>query len=266
MHEDSAKVIHINFIASSVDDTYFPQLDLLGDIASNIFSLTQLVKKQEHWNFEYFMRIIDESQQHIKKYFKDERFPILPQRALKDVRDALPRDGIVTLDNGIYKIWFARNYKCFEPNTLLLDNALASMGAGLPSAMAAKILNPDKKVIAVCGDGGFMMNSQELETAIRLKLDLVVIILNDSAYGMIKWKQEGMGFENFGLDYNNPDFVQYAHAYGALGHRPSSCDEFVRILKEALDGKGVHLIDLAVDYSLNHKILNELLKNKACLI
>jgi acetolactate synthase-1/2/3 large subunit len=266
MHEDSAKVIHINFIASSVDDTYFPQLDLLGDIASNIFSLTQLVKKQEHWNFEYFMRIIDESQQHIKKYFKDERFPILPQRALKDVRDALPRDGIVTLDNGIYKIWFARNYKCFEPNTLLLDNALASMGAGLPSAMAAKILNPDKKVIAVCGDGGFMMNSQELETAIRLKLDLVVIILNDSAYGMIKWKQEGMGYENFGLDFNNPDFVQYAHAYGVVGHRPSSCDEFVKILKEALDSKGVHLIDLAVDYSLNHEILNELLKNKACLI
>lgn len=266
MHEDSAKVIHVNFIASSVDDTYFPQLELLGDIASNIFSLTQLIKKQKHWNFEYYMRVIDESQQHIKKYFKDERFPILPQRALKDIRDALPRDGIVTLDNGIYKIWFARNYKCFEPNTLLLDNALATMGAGLPSAMAAKMLNPDKKVIAVCGDGGFMMNSQELETAMRLKLDLVVVILNDSAYGMIKWKQEGMGFENFGLDYSNPDFVQYAQAYGAIGYRPSSCDAFGKILKEALGSKGIHLIDLAVDYSLNHKILNELLKNKACLI
>jgi acetolactate synthase-1/2/3 large subunit len=139
------------------------------------------------------------------------------------------------------------------------------MGAGLASAIAAKIVHPDKKVIAVCGDGGFMMNAQELETAVRLELDIVVIILNDSAYGMIKWKQEGMGFENFGLDYKNPDFVQYAKAYGAIGHRPTSCDEFVSILNHVIDNKGVHLIDLAVDYSLNHKILNELLKNKTCL-
>ena len=152
------------------------------------------------------------------------------------------------------------------PNTLLLDNALATMGAGLASAMAAKIVHPDKKVISVCGDGGFMMNSQELETAVRLDLDLVVIILNDGGYGMIKWKQEGMGFENFGLDYNNPDFVQYAQAYGAMGYRPTSCDEFASILNHVVNAKGVHVIDLAVDYSLNHSILNELLKNKACLV
>lgn len=266
MHEGDTKVIHINFLASDVDDTYFPQLDIVGDIAGNIRALTQLVKPQEHWNFEYFMRVIDESQQHISTYFKDERFPILPQRAVNDVREALPKDGILTLDNGVYKIWFARNYKCFQPNTLLLDNALATMGAGLASAIAAKIVNPHKKVMTVCGDGGFMMNSQELETAVRLNLDLVVIILNDSAYGMIKWKQEGMGLENFGLDYNNPDFVQYAQAYGATGHRPTSCDEFVTILDQTLNAKGVHLIDLAVDYSLNHEILNELLKNKACLV
>jgi acetolactate synthase-1/2/3 large subunit len=111
-----------------------------------------------------------------------------------------------------------------------------------------------------------MMNAQELETAVRLELDLVVIILNDSAYGMIKWKQEGLGFENFGLDFKNPDFVQYAQAYGAMGYRPTSCDEFGSILNDVIDSKGVHLIDLAVDYSLNHEILNELLKNKTCLV
>ena len=266
MHEGNTKVIHVNFLPSDVDDTYFPQLDVIGDIAGNIQALTKLVKPQKHWDFDYFMRIVAESQKHITRYFKDERFPILPQRAVKDIRDALPKNGILTLDNGVYKIWFARNYKCFEPNTLLLDNALATMGAGLPSAMAAKIVHPDRKVITVCGDGGFMMNSQELETAVRLGLDLVVIILNDSAYGMIKWKQEGMGFESFGLDYKNPDFVLYAQAYGAKGHRPKSCDEFVSILDQALNAKGVHLIDLAVDYSLNHEILNELLKNKACLV
>ena len=266
MHEGEMKVIHINFSPSSVDSTYFPQLDVVGDIACNLNALTKLAKKQEHWDFEYYMRIRDESQAHIVKYFKDERFPILPQRALKDIRDLLPKDGILTLDNGIYKIWFARNYKCFLPNTLLLDNALATMGAGLASAMAAKIVNPDKKVITVCGDGGFMMNSQELETAVRLNLDLVVIILNDNAYGMIKWKQKGMGFENYALEYNNPDFILYANAYGAKGYRPESCDEFKNILDEAINSKGVHLIDLAVDYSLNHEILNELLKNKTCLV
>jgi len=266
MQEGGTKVIHINFSSSDVDGTYFPQLDVIGVIACNIESLTLLAHKQEHWDLTYFMRVQDESQGHIVKYFKDDRFPILPQRALKDIRDVLPKDGILTLDNGIYKIWFARNYKCFMPNTLLLDNALATMGAGLASAIAAKIVHPDKKVIAVCGDGGFMMNSQELETAVRLELDLIVIILNDNAYGMIKWKQEGMGFDNFGLDYNNPDFVQYAQAYGAMGYRATSCDDFHIILDNAINSKGVHLIDLAVDYSLNHEILNELLKNKTCLV
>lgn len=266
MKEGGTKVIHINFSPSDVDDTYFPQLDVVGDIACNLESLTLLATKQKHWDFSYYMRVIQEAQEHIKKYFKDDRFPILPQRVLKDIRDVLPKDGIVTLDNGVYKIWFSRNYKCYLPNTLLLDNALATMGAGLSSAMAAKMVYPEKKVISVSGDGGFMMNSQELETAVRLQLDLVVIILNDNAYGMIKWKQEGMGFDNFGLDYNNPDFMQYAQSFGAFGYRPNSCNEFASILDKALNSKGVHLIDLPVDYSLNHKILNELLKNKACLI
>ena len=134
MQEGGTKVIHINFTPSDVDDTYFPQLDVVGDIASNVKALTQKIEKQRHWDFDYYMRVISEAQEHITRYFKDERFPILPQRAVKDIRDALPEDGILTLDNGVYKIWFARNYKCFQPNTLLLDNALATMGAGLPSA------------------------------------------------------------------------------------------------------------------------------------
>ncbi|PCH62548.1 MAG: acetolactate synthase large subunit, partial [Gammaproteobacteria bacterium] len=123
-----------------------------------------------------------------------------------------------------------------------------------------------RKVISVCGDGGFMMNSQEMETAVRLNLNLVVIILNDNAYGMIKWKQEGMGFDKFGLDYNNPDFVKYAESYGAAGYRPTSCEDFSRILERTLTSPGVHLIDLAVDYSLNHSILNEGLKDKICIL
>ena len=266
MHLGGTKVIHVNFSPSDVDETYFPQLDVIGDIACNIKAMFEAVKKQEHWDKEFFLRVRDHAQEHITKYFKDNSFPIIPQRAVKVVRDALSKEDILTLDNGIYKIWFARNYKCFRSNTMLLDNALATMGAGLASAMAAKMVHPDKKVMSVCGDGGFMMNSQELETAVRLHLDLVVVILNDSAYGMIKWKQQGMEFEEFGLDYKNPDFVKYAQSYGAHGYRPESCEEFAEILNRSLNEKGVHLIDLAIDYSMNHTILNELLKNQSCII
>ena len=264
--EGAKKVIHVNFFPSEVDDTYFPQLDVVGDIASNVDNLRRAVSTQEHWDFDYYKRMVEEIRTHLSKYFGDTRFPILPQKAVRTIRGVLDDEDIVTLDNGVYKIWFARNYRCAKPNTLLLDNALATMGAGLPSGMAAKMVNPDKKVVAVCGDGGFMMNSQELETAVRLGIDMTVIILNDNAYGMIKWKQTGMGFDTFGLDLGNPDFVAYANSYGAKGYRPTSCEDFEKTLEECVNSKGVHLIDLAVDYSLNHTILNELLAKKECLI
>ena len=264
MKEGGTRVIHINFFPAQIDEVYFPQLNVIGDIASSIIHLTKCINNKNNWDLSYYQRIKEDVENHLSKYSQDKRFPVLPQRLVHIVREALPDDGIVTLDNGVYKIWFARNYKCYQPNTLLLDNALATMGAGLASAMCAKLIYPGKKVIAVCGDGGFMMNSQELETAVRLGLNLVVIILNDSAYGMIKWKQEGMGLGNFGLDFKNPDFVKYAESYGACGHRPTGDKNFVEVLSECLNSDGVHVIDLSVDYSQNHSILNVLLKEKTC--
>ena len=266
MHDDGPKVIHVNFSPAALDPVYFPQLNVVGDIATSVNRLSDALSPQDNWDFSYFYRVRDEVKLRLAKYSHDERFPLLPQSAVQVIRDELNEDGILTLDNGVYKVWFARNYPCYQNNSLLLDNALATMGAGLPSAMLAKLINPERKVISVCGDGGFMMNSQEMETAVRLGLNMVVIILNDSAYGMIKWKQEGMGFNNFGLDYTNPDFVKYAESYGATGHRPTSHIEFRKILQQALESKGVHLIDLAVDYSLNHSILNEGLKEKICIL
>lgn len=266
MEKGGTKVIHVNFFPAQIDEVYFPQLNVIGDIASSVIHLAKHINDFSNWDLSYFGRIKDEVELHLTKYSEDQRFPTLPQRLVHLVREKLPEDGIVTLDNGVYKIWFARNYKCYQPNTLLLDNALATMGAGLASAMCAKLINPEKKVISVCGDGGFMMNSQELETATRLGLNLVVIILNDSSYGMIKWKQEGMGLDNFGLDYKNPDFVKYAESYGAIGHRPTSDSNFEEILSKCLNTDGVHVIDLAVDYSLNHSILNVLLKEKTCIL
>ena len=146
----------------------------------------------------------------------------------------MPEDGIVCLDNGMYKIWFARNYRTHVANTLLLDNALATMGAGLPSAIMAAMLHPGRRVLAVCGDGGFMMNSQELETAVRLKLNLVVLILEDNAYGMIRWKQATDGFPDFGMTFGNPDFVAYARAYGAKGSRVETADGLAPALEAAV--------------------------------
>jgi len=150
----------------------------------------------------------------------------------------MPADGIITLDNGVYKIWFARNYKARQPNTVLLDNALATMGAGLPSAMGSAMVYPDRKVMAVCGDGGFMMNSQELETAVRLGLNITVLILRDDAYGMIRWKQANMGFEDYGLTFGNPDFVKYAKSYGAHGHRVESAGHLKELLETCWSAKG----------------------------
>lgn len=266
METGGKKVIHVNFFSAQVDDVYFPQLNVVGDIAYSIKELSRQVRIQEHWDFDYFSRIKKEVDLHISGCADDTKFPIIPQYLVAEVRKAIPDDGILTLDNGVYKIWFARNFPAYQPNTLLLDNALATMGAGFPSAIGAKIVYPNKKVISICGDGGFMMNSQELETAVRLQLDLVILILNDSAYGMIKWKQAAQNFEEFGLDYGNPDFVQYAESYGANGHRVTCSENLLEILQECIYSKGVHLIDVPVDYSENHKVLNEELYAKTCIL
>ncbi len=267
MEPGGKQVIHVNFISAQVDNVYFPQVEVVGDIATSISAMTEAIGDgSASWDQDYFKRVKDDVESHLTDKDDDPRFPVVPQRFVADTRRAMPSDGIVCLDNGIYKVWYARNYKTHLPNTLLLDNALATMGAGLPSAMGAKIVHPERKVMAVCGDGGFMMNSQELETAVRLGLDLVVLVLRDNAYGMIKWKQTGMGFENFGLDYGNPDFVKYAESYGARGVRVQSCESLLPTLKEALDSKGVTLVELPVDYSENEKALIEELEKKTCLL
>src|SRR5690242_18152535 len=174
----------------------------------------------------------------------------------------MPEDGIVCLDNGMFKIWFARNYRTRVANTLLLDNALATMGAGLPSAIMAAQLYPSRRVLAVCGDGGFMMNSQEMETAVRLKLNLVVLILQDNAYGMIRWKQASESFPDYGLTFGNPDFVRYAESYGAKGARVEGAHELVPVLDAAFKAGGVHLVTVPIDYSENTRVLVEELRNR----
>lgn len=262
-HNDKRQVIHINFFEADLDRIYFPQHEVVGDIANAIWQIKEKIIKQ-NWDNNYFKQVKDFLEKAMEVGSDLIRYPITPQYFIDQLRQAMPEDGIVSLDNGMYKVWFARHYKTYQPNTLLLDNALATMGAGLPVAIAAKLINPTKQVIAVCGDGGFMMNSQELETAIRLQLDLVVIILNDNGFGMIKWKQQADGFENFGLDYGNPDFVKYAESYGAKGILIENEKDFGSVLQNALSNKGVTVIEVPVDYSENQKVLVDDLKNKKC--
>jgi acetolactate synthase-1/2/3 large subunit len=256
MRKGLRTVIHINYISAEVDTVYFPQIEVTGDVANAIWRLKEAITPQKHWDFGYFDKARVALMAHLKLGADDDRFPIYPVRMVREIRELVPSDGIVCLDNGMYKIWFGRYYRCREPNTMLLDNALATMGAGLPSAMAAKMVYPGRKVVAVSGDGGFMMNSQEFETAVRLGIDIVQIVVRDNAYGMIKWKQANMQFANYGMDMGNPDFVKYAEAYGAKGWRPNSVAEFRKMLAHCIGTPGVHLIDLAIDYSDNDRVLN----------
>lgn len=256
MRPGGRQVIHINFSSAEVDPVYFPQVEVVGDVANAVWQIGERLTKQDAWDFSYFETVREHNEAHLKQGADDARFPIYPQRLVADARAVMPADGIVALDNGVYKIWFARNYKARQPNTVLLDNALATMGAGLPSAMAARLVHPDRKIMAVCGDGGFLMNSQELETAVRLDMQLVALILRDDAYGMIKWKQAHMGLEDYGLDYGNPNFVKYAESYGAHGHRVGSAEELQPLLKQCHESPGVHVVEVPVDYSENDRILN----------
>ncbi|ONS59354.1 acetolactate synthase large subunit [Burkholderia cenocepacia] len=260
MRTDDKTVIHVNFLGAQVDPVYFPQIEVVGDIANAVWQMKEALTPQSHWDFERFKMIKAHFDAHLEKGQHDPRFPMYPVRIVNDLYNALPVDGIVCLDNGMYKIWFARYWRAHEPNSLLLDNALASMGAGLPSAIATKIVHPQRKVIAVCGDGGFMMNSQELETAVRLKLDIVVMILRDDAFGMIRWKQENMNFPDFAMTLQNPDFVSYAQSYGAHGHRVESADDLEPLLRECFSSPGVRVIDVPIDYSDNERVLNREIK------
>ncbi|MBL4853970.1 MAG: acetolactate synthase large subunit [Robiginitomaculum sp.] len=257
MEVAGTEVIHISFNTAEVDPVYFPQIEVIGDIANAIWRIREEIATQAHWDFSRMMDVRAHGAAHETQGIDDVRYPVYPQHLVAEVRKAMPDDGIICLDNGIYKIWFARNYKAHQSNTVLLDNALATMGAGLPSAMAAHLVHPERKVMAICGDGGFMMNSQEMETAVRLKMNIVVLILNDNSYGMIRWKQASMGFEDWGLEYNNPDFVKYAQSYGANGYRVEKTAELPSLLEKCLNTKGVHLIECPVDYSENDEILNE---------
>lgn len=255
------KIINIDFV-ESVPDRYFnPTIEIIGDVASSIRELAASIPgKREFPFFERTRNFIEDkiNSTPMRKY------PPLPQSIVQSVRKALGREDIITLDNGIYKLWFSRLYKTYAPNTILLDNALAAMGGGLPAGITAKLLNPERRVLVICGDGGFMINCQELETAIRYGIPIVVLILNDNAFGFIKWGQKKMHFEDFGLDYGNPDFSLFAESFGAAGFKIREGDDLAEILERAFSLNKVTVIECPIDYSVNYETFSIELGNLTC--
>ena len=251
--EERKQILHLDFRQAQPDEYYSPDLEVIGDVSHSLWAICSRLGEAD-FHSEKFARLRRRIDRRLHLQECAEVFPPVPQCVVRAVRRFLGRDDILCLDNGIYKLWFARMYETYAENTVLLDNALATMGAGLASAMAAKLVYPERQVLAVCGDGGFMMNSQDLETAVRLRQDLIVLLLRDDAYGFIRWKQQDMGFEDFGMDFGNPDFVRYAEAYGGRGLRVEAADELEGKLREAADIGGVVLVDCPVDYSANREL------------
>ncbi|NNC23085.1 acetolactate synthase large subunit [Salinisphaera sp. USBA-960] len=250
------RIIDIDYDTTTPDEFYSPEQELLGLISS---SLDRLRSRLIEYDFgsPRFARLREYVSEKLHIGHAAVDYPPSPAYIVDQVRLTLDRYDIISLDNGIYKIWFARLYPAYIHNTVLLDNALASMGAGLGAAMAARLVHPDRQVLAVCGDGGFEMNSQDLETAVRLQLDMVVLIVRDCGYGFIRWKQQSAGFTDFGMGFGNPDFVALAQAYGANGIRHTGEQTLSTVLTTAFEQPGVTLVECAVNYDSNSELSNE---------
>lgn len=251
------RVININFIKSNFDYVYSPYLDIIGDIGNVFWHLCEEKIDNSNWDFTKIYEVNEKNQKQIQENLKlEDEFPyMMPRRLAKELREVLADEDILTLDNGLYKVWLARNYPARKPNTILLDNALATMGAGYASAMEAKRLNPDVNVVCITGDGGLVMNLGDIETAVRMELDITIIVLNNSSYGMIKWKQDGGWFKEYGLDFGNPDFVKLAESFGAKGYKVEKKENFKPLLEKIVSQDGVNIIDVDFEYPEDWKIL-----------
>ncbi|MGW5685480.1 acetolactate synthase large subunit [Nonomuraea sp. NPDC003754] len=246
----SKKIIHIHQFPAEVDDHYPVAVGIQGDISRSLHALGEAVHRRftPSPTVEKVRRLVREE---FEQGRQEDGFPLTPRRIVADIRQAMGRDDIVLADTGAVKMWMSRMYPTYEPNTMLVSNGLSSMGFAVPGAIAAKLAFPSRRVLAATGDGAFLMNSQELETAVRERVPITVLIWEDDAYGLIDWK---MGLElgrSSNIAFGNPDFVKYAESFGARGYRVRSAAELLPTLREALDGDGVSVIAVPVDYSAN---------------
>ncbi len=257
--DDGRTVIHLNPFSALGDNAYFPQIQVVGEMADALKHLAHHLAHNPNWDHAGFLKVGKAMQDSIAHSAQDNTsFPAKQGHLIATLRDFMGDEDILSLDNGIHMMWATRNFNASGPNTMLIDHALGSMGISLPAAIAAKLVHPDRKAVVLTGDGGFAMNFQEIETAVRLKLDLIVVVFNDSALGMIGMKQVAEGYEKFGVGFKNPDFVQFAQSFGATGHRLEDPSQFRAILDQAATDGGVHIIDAPVDPMQNMALMKEM--------
>ncbi len=260
--EKTTKIIHIDLSPAEVDEHYILECGVIGDISAALGGIAaQATPKPESQSITLRETIVGELTSHAN----DDSFPVVPQRIILDLREALEPEDIVVSDVGAHKMWMARMYQAERPNTCIISNGFASMGIGLPGAIAAKLAYPDRTALTVTGDAGFLMNSQEIETALRIGVAIVILVWNDSKYGLIKWHQDRRFGRDTQIDFNNPDLVKYAESFGAKGYRVEKAGDLLPMLKRAIADDTVVLIDCPVDYSENMK-LTEKLGNLVCPI
>jgi acetolactate synthase I/II/III large subunit len=249
----SKKIIHINFSPSETD-AYYPAIDLIGDIKTTLSLLAGMTVSPKDIYFYRTLKLYADHGLH----FSTQGFPLKPLRIINDIRKVIGKDDILISDVGAHKLWIARFFPAYGKHSVIISNGLASMGFAIPSSISAKLLYPDKNVIAVAGDGGFLMSMCELNTAMRLGLSFVCIIFNDGGYGLIEWKERLRYRKDFFVKFHNPDFVKLAESFGAKGYRITSEDELLPVLKESLKQKVPVIIDCPVDYSENIRLTEKL--------
>ena len=263
------RIIHIDTQPAEVDGDYQPEIELIGDIGGALEELLAATlpggvggrsASERHESRETLVHadLRTALLADLQAGESNAGFPIAPQRAIYDLRRALDPEDIVVSDVGAHKVWVARLFQAYEPNTVIISNGFASMGIALPGAIAAKLVHPDRHVVALCGDGGFLMNAQELETAKRIGAGIVVVIWRDNGYGLIDWKQRNEFGRPFGVEFDNPDFVQFAESFGIPGFRPASADDLYPTLRRALDLPGPSVIDVPIDYAENVRLTERL--------
>lgn len=250
------KIIHIDTKPSEVDDYYWTEVDLIGDIKQTLNML--ITNAGARKDATYPLKLKEHITEELESYKEDDGFPVKPQKIIWDVRQALSDDDILITDVGAHKMWLSRLYPVYVPNTFIVSNGFASMGIALPGAIAAKMVHPKKKVLSVIGDGAFLMNIQELETAKRLGVSFVALVYNDNKYGLIEWKQKEQLGRTYACDIGNPDFVKLAESFGVNGYRAEKAEDLAPLLKKTLGTEGIHIIDVPVDFKENLRLSEKL--------
>ncbi|MUL34874.1 acetolactate synthase large subunit [Gloeocapsopsis dulcis] len=245
-------IIHIGETPSEIDSSYIPVVEVVGDISDSLYEILKRADRDEQPD-PYALELRSDIRADYEQYATDDGFPIKPQKLIYDLRQVMGPEDIVISDVGAHKMWIARHYHCDRPNTCLISNGFAAMGIAIPGAVAAKLVYPNRKVVAATGDGGFMMNCQELETALRVGTPFVTLIFNDGGYGLIEWKQRNQFGTSSFVHFGNPDFVKLAESMGLKGYRVESTTDFIPILKTALAQDVPTVIDCPVDYQENYR-------------